>query len=85
MTHCTTWHVRIDLVDDGDDVMARAELIGAPSAMMREPAGSPHDDCADSGRDAEDLSAWRSIEELAPTLAGVLSNEHREHLPPVTG
>jgi hypothetical protein len=78
MTHCSTWHVRIDLVDDGTVVTARAQLIGAPMAMTAH-AGEPHDKCVSGSNDVDPLSRWRAVEDLVPALVDALSTEHRAH------
>ena len=81
MSHCTTWHVRIDLVDDGSELVARAKLIGSPLAITRQPSAQSHDGCLTGYGDVAHLSAWRPVEELAPTLTDALSREHAAHDP----
>jgi hypothetical protein len=81
MSHCTTWHVRIDLVDDGTELVARAKLIGSPLAITRQPSAQPHDQCLTGCGDSEYLSVWRPLEELVPILTGALSMEHGAHDP----
>ena len=34
MNGCSTWHVRIDVVDCGEGLSARAHLVGSPAAMV---------------------------------------------------
>ncbi len=79
MSHCTTWHIRIDLVDDGTDVAARAKLIGAPMAMTRQQPEGPHDGCLTGSHDLEHLSKWHALKDLTPVLVDALSLEHRAH------
>lgn len=57
MSRCSTWHIRIDLVDDGTEVSARASLIGAPASMTRLPAAGPHDECLAAGASTARLEA----------------------------
>lgn len=84
MSHCTTWHIRIDLVDDGTGVAARAKLIGAPMAMATQ-LHAPHDGCLTGRRrDIEYLSQWRALEDLTPVLVDALSIEHRAHAAPAS-
>jgi hypothetical protein len=81
MSHCTTWHVRIDLVDDGDEVVARAKLVGAPMAMTTRPQPAPHHRCPTGRHDTDDLSRWRPLNDLTPVLVDVLSMAHRSPTP----
>lgn len=79
MSGCTTWHIRIDLVDDGIEVSARASLIGAPASMTCLPAVGPHDECLAAGASTARLGGWRPLDELAPRLVDALSCEHGSH------
>jgi len=81
MSHCTTWHVRIDLVDDGTELVARAKLIGSPLAITRQHPAQQHDGCLTGSGDREYLSVWRPLEDLAPILTDALSTEHTAHDP----
>ncbi len=88
MTRCTTWHVRIDLVDDGTEVSGRVRLVGAPGSMTaRQPEGT-HAGCVtdpeavtdpDGLEAAPDLGAWRSVGELPAVLLAALAREHLDH------
>lgn len=80
MSHCTTWHVRIDLVEDGTSVAARAKLIGAPMAMTTQ-HHAPHDGCLVGCHDIDYLSHWRALDDLASALVDALSIEHRANAP----
>ena len=71
-TSCSTWHVRIDLVEDQTGLAARANLIGAPAAMTQLRGGS-----AESEANLAALAAWRPLDELANTLVGGLATGHR--------
>ncbi len=81
MSHCTTWHARIDLVDDGTELVARAKLIGSPLAITRQRSAQPHDGCLTGCGDVEYLSVWRPLEELALKLTEALAMEHAAHDP----
>jgi hypothetical protein len=79
MSKCSTWHGRIDLVDDGTLVTARAKLIGAgvdDSARL----GSTRRllDRRDQQRLAGGLAGSRSLTS-PPVLAHSLSSEHCAH------
>ena len=74
--HCTTWHVRVDLIDAGAGVLARAELLGAPRAMAAHGRTHPHDGCLERCPDIEYLSTWQSVVDLAPALVDALSAGH---------
>lgn len=79
MSRCSTWHVRIDLVDDGTRVTARAKLIGAPASMTQSHDSGPHDGCLTGGTSSDLLAAWQPLADLAPMLADSLSSEHCAH------
>lgn len=73
MTRCSTWHVRIDVIEDHDEMTARARLIGSPLAMMR-PEAREH---VEAVQELDELLAtWRPLEDLGPVLATVLSEQH---------
>ncbi len=77
MTRCSTWHVRIDVIEDHGEMTARARLVGSPAAMMP-PDMSGHADAVEELD--EHLSTWRPLEDLGPVLAEVLSSQHgRQH------
>ena len=79
MTRCTTWHVRIDLVDDGEEVTGRAELVGAPASMTT-PSGPDWDAEIGRGHDGgavdTPLTTWRSMDDLVQVLVDTLNREH---------
>jgi diphthamide synthase (EF-2-diphthine--ammonia ligase) len=75
MTTCSTWHVRVDVVEDEGRIRARAKLIGAPTAML-----DIRQDRDKTIHDLEELLAsWRSLDELAVVLAEALTSQHQRH------
>ena len=85
MSHCSTWHVRIDLVDDGSEITARARLVGSPAAMVGRPADKAHEGCLAGCRDIDYLTAWQPLGELSAALVDALAHEHAAHGEPPAG
>lgn len=76
MSHCTTWHIRIDLVDDGTEIASRAALVGAPAAMSRRSSSGAHDGYSAGCRGIDYLTSWRPLTELTLALIDALAHEH---------
>jgi hypothetical protein len=79
MAGCSTWHVRIDLVDDGAQVHARAQLIGAPASMTGHDSEASHPGCLTESGTGGDLAGWTAVPELSRRLISALANEHFAH------
>jgi hypothetical protein len=79
MAGCSTWHARIDLVDDGAQVHARAQLIGAPASMTGRDSEASHPGCLTETGTGGDLAEWTSVPELSRRLISALANEHLAH------
>jgi len=75
MTTCSTWHVRVDIVEDEGRLRARAKLVGAPTAMLD--LGGDRQEMLHDLREL--LASWRSLDELTVVLAEALSSQHQRH------
>jgi hypothetical protein len=84
MSHCSTWHVRIDLVDDGTGITARARLVGSPAAMVGAPGETAHEGCLAGCPDIDYLTAWQPLAELSSALMDALAYEHVAHGDPAS-
>lgn len=75
MASCSTWHVRLDMVEDEGRLRARARLVGSPIAMIDVGRARP-----ETIHDLEELlGSWRSVDELAAVLAEALAAQHQRH------
>ena len=72
-TTCSTWHVRVDLVEDEGHLRGRAKFVGAPAAMI--PIGGERPVVT---QDVEHrLASWRPLDKLAEILTEALSVQHK--------